>query len=209
MSNEVRSEAAVSEVDASAIEAVLQFWFGDSPSDLSTYSQRRKLWFGKQPAIDQEIHQRFYTLYLQAAGGELATWQASPLSALALIVLLDQFPRNMFRDTAQAFATDFKARAVAKAAISQGFDRVVPPVQRIFFYLPLEHSEDLADQQQSVQLAQALANANPELADIADYALRHQVVIERFGRFPHRNRILGRKTTPQEAEFLQQPGSSF
>ena len=197
------------EVDIAAIEAVLQFWFGDSPSDISTYAQRRKLWFGKQPAIDQEIRERFYLLHLQAAAGELEAWQASPEGNLALIVLLDQFPRNMFRDTPQAFATDPQARAVAKAAILQGFDQAVPPVQRIFFYLPLEHSENLADQQQSVQLSQTLANANPELADISDYALQHQVVIERFGRFPHRNRILGRETTEEETEFLKQPGSSF
>lgn len=198
---------------ASEAHAVLSFWFGEQydehPSDVVLYDQRRKLWFGKQPEFDQMIASRFQDLYAQAAAGELDHWQQSPLGALALILVLDQFPRNMFRDTPQSFATDAKARTVAQAAITQGFDQALTPIQRVFMYLPLEHSENLDDQNQSVQLVQAITATHPDLSDIADYAVRHQRVIQRFGRFPHRNRILGRSTTAEEAAFLQQPGSSF
>lgn len=199
---------------------VLEFWFGSvdlsedlidlqSELDSSLYQRRRKLWFGKQPEFDRTIHDRFKALYQQAAAGELDQWQQSSLGSLALILVLDQFPRNMFRNTPQAFATDAKARDISKAVIRRGCDRLLHPVQRMFIYLPLEHSENRDDQSQSVRLTQSLAAADPALADCFDYAQRHQVVIERFGRFPHRNAILGRKTTPEEAEFLQQPGSRF
>jgi uncharacterized protein (DUF924 family) len=191
------------------IGAVLRFWFAEPQTPQAQYAQRRKLWFGKNPEFDRTIGARFQSLSEQAAEGRLQHWQASPLGSLALIVLLDQFPRNMFRDTPRAFATDGLARAVAQHSLSQAFDRALEPIQRIFVYLPLEHSENLDDQRQSVQLFTALAAENPELADCLDYALKHQVVIERFGRFPHRNRILGRSSTPAEIEFLQQPGSSF
>lgn len=190
-------------------EEVLEFWFGPPPIEISLYERRRKLWFGKNPDFDRDIFDRFHLLYEQAATGDLDQWQHSPLSNLALILVLDQFPRNMFRNTPLAFATDAKAREITKVAIEQGFDQELEPVQRLFVYLPLEHSEDLNDQNRSVQLVQALIVTNPELSDCLDYAQRHQVAIEQFGRFPHRNRILGRQTTPEEAEFLTQPGSSF
>ncbi|GAB4383457.1 MAG: DUF924 family protein [Elainellaceae cyanobacterium] len=193
----------------SRAQAVLSFWFGEEPEYSSLYDQRRKLWFGKKPAFDQAIIDQFRSLYEQAAAGQLDGWQQTPPSALALVLVLDQFPRNMFRDTPQAFATDAQACHLAKQAITQGFDRSLAPVQRMFFYLPLEHSESLEDQAQSVQMFQALAQVSPDLLDTLDYAYRHQDVIRRFGRFPHRNRILGRVTTPEEADFLQQPGSSF
>lgn len=191
------------------VEEVLEFWFGSPPISPSLYEQRRKLWFSKKPEFDRQIYDRFYTLYEQAAAGALDHWQRLPLSNLALILVLDQFPRNMFRNTPRAFATDDSARQTTHVAIEQGFDRALAPVQRLFTYLPLEHSENLDEQNQSVQLVQALVAVHPELSDCLDYAQRHQAVIARFGRFPHRNRILGRETTPEEAEFLKQPGSSF
>lgn len=192
----------------SQVQAILKFWFGDSPQE-SSYEQRRQLWFRKRPEFDAEIRQRFADVYEQAATGALDAWQQAPLSCLALIIVLDQFPRNMFRDTPQAFATDAKALDVAQRAVAQGFDQQLRPLQRIFLYLPFEHSENLAHQHQSVELTRQLSAEAPALADVFDYAVRHQNVIERFGRFPHRNRILGRESTPEEIEFLKQPGSSF
>ncbi|MBW4517744.1 MAG: DUF924 domain-containing protein [Timaviella obliquedivisa GSE-PSE-MK23-08B] len=191
------------------LEEVLQFWFSDPQSEEAQYSRRRKVWFSKNPEIDQTIHRRFLMTYEQAASGELDGWQATPAGCLALILLLDQFPRNLFRGQPQAFATDPQARILALRAIAQGFDQSLAPIQRIFIYLPLEHGETLSDQHQSVTLFQQLTDQNPELADVLDYAVRHQIVIERFGRFPHRNAILGRTSTAAELEFLNQPGSSF
>jgi uncharacterized protein (DUF924 family) len=188
---------------------VLQFWFDRPDSEAASYKQRRKLWFGKKPEFDQQIRDRFSPLYQQAAAGELDDWQQSTFGCLALILLLDQFPRNLFRGNLQAYATDWKALALAKQAIAQGFDQALNPLQRIFIYLPLEHSESAVDQHQSVALFRQLASANPELADCFDYALRHQAVIDRFGRFPHRNQILDRPSTPEEVAFLKQSGSSF
>ncbi|MCU0567953.1 MAG: DUF924 domain-containing protein [Oculatellaceae cyanobacterium Prado106] len=191
------------------IEEILQFWFGTPHSEAAQYAQRRKLWFGKSPETDQEIAQRFLTAYEQAAAGAFDEWQRSPSPCLALLLLLDQFPRNLFRGTPKAFATDTKALEVALGAIATQFDQALAPIQRIFIYLPLEHSENLAIQNQSVALFRQLAIADPQLQDTLDFAIRHQQVIEQFGRFPHRNAILNRPTPPAEAEFLQQPGSSF
>ena len=191
------------------IEDILTFWFGEPGSADTGYQQRRKFWFGKSPKVDAEIRSRFLECYKQAAAGQLTEWQATPQGALALVLLLDQFARNMFRDTPQMFATDDQALEIAKEAIARQFDAHLSPVQRLFLYLPLEHSENATDQERSVELIRQLAQANPELHDAFDYALRHQRVIEQFGRFPHRNRILGRPTIPAEAEFLKQPGSSF
>lgn len=189
-----------------SVEEIIGFWFGNP---IEPYSQRRKLWFSKDPAFDQRLRDRFRSTYEQAAAGELDSWQASPLNCLALILLLDQFSRNMFRGEPRAFATDPQARIIARQAIAQKFDQQLEPVQRFFFYLPLEHSEDLADQEQSVALYQALVTHFPELQDGLEYAIRHRDVIQQFGRFPHRNAILNRPSTAQEIEFLKQPGSSF
>jgi uncharacterized protein (DUF924 family) len=191
------------------VEEVLQFWFSTPQSEEAQYLKRRKVWFGKNPEFDQAIHSRFLTTYDQAASGELDAWQATPEGCLALILLLDQFPRNLFRGQPQSFATDPQALSLALAAIAQSFDQALAPIQRIFIYLPLEHSENLEHQRQSVALFQQLTSHSPELADVFDYAVRHQTVIERFGRFPHRNAILGRDSTAAELEFLTQPGSSF
>lgn len=190
-------------------QAILEFWFGDPQTEETTYQQRCKFWFGKQPAFDAAIGQKFRHTYEQAASGALDDWQQEPLGCLALIIVLDQFSRNLFRDTPQAFATDPKALIAAQQAVRQGFDQALNPSQRIFVYLPFEHSENLEHQVQSVALFRQLYANAPELEDLLDYTLRHQAVIKRFGRFPHRNRILGRESTPEEIEFLKQPGSSF
>lgn len=192
----------------SQIATVLRFWF-DEPEGETTYSQRRKYWFGKQPKFDAEIRQRFLSTYEQAAVGKLDDWQQSALGSLALIIVLDQFPRNLFRDSPKAFATDAKALAVAQQTLDRKFDQQLSSLQRIFAYLPFEHSEDIEQQERSVSLSRQLSQDDPELFDIFDYAERHHRVIQRFGRFPHRNRILGRESTAEETEFLKQPGSSF
>ncbi len=193
----------------SRIEHILTFWFGDSPVDSDIYRQRRKLWFGKQPNIDQEIREHFLADYQQARQGFYSDWQQSPDGCLALILLLDQFPRNMFRNSPRSYATDAFARSVTRNAIAQGFDCLLSPVQQAFLYLPLEHSECFEDQNQNVKLMAVVVAAAPELGNMYDYALRHRDVIQRFGRFPHRNAILERLNTPDETAFLQQPGSLF
>lgn len=190
----------------SRIEEILNFWFGDPQSP--TYGRSRKVWFLKNPEFDQDIRDRFLADYQQAAAGALQHWRESPEGCLALVLLLDQFPRNMFRGDRRAFATDAQALEVAEFAIAQDVDQVLLPIQRAFIYLPLEHSEKIESQRLSVELFRQLSD-NPETADMFAYAVRHKDVIERFGRFPHRNQILGRTSTPEELEFLQQPGSSF
>jgi uncharacterized protein (DUF924 family) len=188
------------------IQDIIGFWFGTAEAG---QLKSRKVWFRKDPDFDQEIRSRFLADYDQAAAGALVEWQSSPQGCLALALLLDQFPRNMFRDNPQAFATDEQAIAIAQPAIAQGLDQVLPPIQRWFLYIPFMHSEKLADQQRSVELFRQLSQEEPETASAYEYAIKHLQVIERFGRFPHRNSILGRKTTLEEAEFLKQPGSSF
>ncbi|MBM3597059.1 MAG: DUF924 domain-containing protein [Alphaproteobacteria bacterium] len=175
---------------------VLEFWFSD-------YAQPR--WFVKEPAFDDTIRTRFGQVHRDAHDGRCDRWQDAPEGALALIITLDQFPRNMFRGTPRAFASDEKARAVARLATQRGFDFAVDAERRKFFYLPFEHSEILADQ----ELCLALFRERIGDARLNDYALKHKVIIERFGRFPHRNATLGRETTPEEADFLKGPNSSF
>lgn len=193
----------------SPVDDILRFWFGDPQADDAGYEQRRSLWFNKRDETDQAIRDRYLALHNQAATGELDHWQHSPESCLALILLLDQFSRNMFRGDPKSFATDAKALAVARQAITRGFDQQLMPAERLFMYLPLEHSESLGDQMQCVDLMHKLAIADSELNDCYDYAIRHLKVIQAFGRFPHRNAVLARDTTPAEAEFLKQPGSWF
>lgn len=187
---------------------ILNFWFGDSEAP-SEYGQQRKIWFRKSPQFDQEIRQKFLSDYRHAVAGNYDHWQHQPRPCLALILLLDQFPRNLFRDSPQAFATDERAHQIAEYALHQGFDEQLIPVERMFVYLPLEHQEDLSCQQRCVDLFEQLVAIAPELASSLDYARRHRDVIARFGRFPHRNGILNRTNTPEEAEFLRQPGSRF
>ncbi|NDJ19121.1 DUF924 family protein [Myxacorys almedinensis] len=184
-----------------AVQDVLDFWFGNE-------LKPRKVWFIKDPAFDEQVRSRFLDLHRQAAAGRLSTWKDMPERCLALVIVLDQFSRNLFRGQPESFAYDRAALEVARHAISHHFDQQLPPVQRQFFYFPLEHAEDLECQHQSVKLFEQFKD-DPELNNTHHYALRHREIIERFGRFPHRNTILGRHSTPEELEFLMQPGSSF
>jgi uncharacterized protein (DUF924 family) len=180
---------------------VLDFWFGAPGS--RERGRPRKLWFQKSEPFDAEIRRRFLATWERAASGELERWQATPLASLGIVVTLDQFPRNMFRGTARAFATDSLALAAARETIAREFDRLLSPVERSFVYLPFAHAEDLAAQRRSLVLFHASDRENVESAR------RHYEIIARFGRFPHRNTVLGRQSTAEEIEFLKQPGSSF
>jgi uncharacterized protein (DUF924 family) len=190
----------------SQAEEILSFWFAEPRDDQAYYEERHQLWFARNPQFDQEIRDRFTSDYQLAAQRKLMNWQELPRSGLALVILLDQFPRNMFRGDPRAFATDPLAREVATVLVERGTDRQLLPVERMFVYLPFMHSENLTHQRQSVALFQQLAQECPYL-DSRSYATRHKESIERFGRFPHRNVILGRLSTPEEIEFLQQPES--
>ncbi len=199
----VAPEAAVP-ADA---QAVLDFWFGAAGS--IEFMTLRPLWFTKSDATDRAIAQRFGALIDAALRGIFSGWAAQPQSALAQIVLLDQFTRNVFRGTPRAFAGDARALMAARAMVQQGFDAALPPLQRAFVYLPFEHAEDLALQDEAVRLFTRLAEAAPETIGMLDFAHKHRAVIERFGRFPHRNVILARPSTAAEQVFLEQPGSGF
>lgn len=192
-----------------AIADILTFWFDDPNRPHSEYGQPRQIWFRKNPTFDQQVRSRFETVYDQARQGQWEAWLETSSGSLALVVLLDQFPRNMFRGSARSFEADSQARSVARRAIAQGFDRARLPVERQFFYLPFEHSEDLADQDYAVTLFESLVKADPGLQSALDYAYRHRQVIAQFGRFPHRNPVLGRQSTQAELSFLAQPGSRF
>ena len=189
---------------------VLDFWFG--PPDDPGHRQPRAAWFRKDPAFDAEIGRRFGALVEQALAGGIDDWAAAPvdpLAALARVIVLDQFPRNLFRGSARAFAGDALALAGARALVASGRDRQLSGVQRQFVYLPFEHAEDLAHQRTALQLFRQLAADEPALADLVDWAQRHHDIVARFGRFPHRNAALGRPGSEAEQAFLQTPGSSF
>jgi uncharacterized protein (DUF924 family) len=172
---------------------VLQFWFDVDP----------KNWFVKDPAFDADVRSRFLALQEAAAAGRLAHWADAPRSCLALVIALDQFPRNMFRGEVRAFATDPQARVAARVILQRGWDKPMSPSERLFAYLPFEHSEALEDQNLACELLQDFDD------ELRRYAERHREIIRRFGRFPHRNGILGRQSTPAETEFLKTPGSGF
>ncbi|HEX4893936.1 MAG TPA: DUF924 family protein [Hyphomicrobiaceae bacterium] len=174
---------------------VLDFWFRELT---------REQWFRRDDQVDQTIRARFSALHDSLAGQDLPPRAATARHALAAVIVLDQFPRNMFRGTPRAFATDTQARAVAQAALEAGLDTPLTTCERLFLYLPLEHSEDPEDQRLAVALISALGD--PELTR---YAIAHQTIIDRFGRFPHRNAILGRPSTPEEIAFLKEPDSAF
>nr|WP_222432786.1 DUF924 family protein [Caenimonas sedimenti] len=169
---------------------VLQFWREAGPDQ----------WFRKDAAFDERFRQRFMASHEAAAGGGLDAWAQTPEGSLSLLILLDQFPRNAFRDSPRMYATDAKAREIARAAASRGWPNQVEPELRQFFALPFQHSEQLADHEQSVAIAESLGG------EALRYARHHRDIIERFGRFPHRNALLGRSSTPQEEEFLRSGG---
>jgi len=164
-------------------------------------------WFVQDDAFDAEIAERYGNLHLAASRGELAAFENTAEGALALLLLLDQFPRNLYRGSAHSYATDGLARAIADRAVTAGFDKAVEPVLRPFFYLPFEHSEDPADQARCVALCEAHRDDTGD-AEILRYAVLHRDIIARFGRFPHRNEALGRRTTPEEQSFLDDGGFS-
>lgn len=168
---------------------ILDFWFSDA---VAAY------WFVRSDDLDRHITEKFGALYQQAIAGELEGWKQQAFSALALTILLDQFPRNMFRGSPRAFGSDAKACALSKFALEQGYDQDVSAKARPFFYLPLMHSENLADQERCVGLYEVLGD---EFS--LGFAREHRDIIETFGRFPHRNAVLGRRNTPQETEFLK------
>lgn len=190
---------------------LLNFWFG-SPTD-ADYGHYRKAWFVKNADFDHQIYQQFYTDYEKAAAGDYNHWQDTPHRAIALLLLLDQFPRNLFRNDPRSFATDAQALSVAQHLVDTGTDKNLIAAHRFFVYVPFEHSENIAHQHRCVALMENLIQEIPEmdwgLRNGLDYAIRHRDVIERFGRFPHRNDILGRQSTAEELAFLQQPGSRF
>lgn len=195
-------------------ETICEFWFGTDQDDSDVIQQRSKLWWSKNPDVDTEIKARFSSYLAKATNGELEGWKQTPLGILALILLTDQFSRNMYRDTAEAFAYDAIARTLCKQSLKEETDQSLRPIQRVFFYMPLEHSESLADQEHCIQLFQRLAaESAPRSKDrferYIDFAVRHRNIIDRFGRFPHRNTLLNRASTPDELEFLKTPGSSF
>ena len=203
--------------DAGSIDpqaaAVLAFWFGEPGSnERETF---RELWFRKSDATDREIAERFGASIERALRGELADWSRQPASALAQILLLDQFTRNVFRDTPRAFAGDARALAAATAMVGQHQDEALPVLQRSFVYMPFEHAEGIGAQDEAVRLFTRLVDSEPSAAlasslrNMLDYAEKHRTVIRRFGRFPHRNAVLGRHSTPDEIAFLAEPGSRF
>jgi uncharacterized protein (DUF924 family) len=188
-----------------AAPEVLDFWF--APAHVAH-------WFAADAAFDGQIRERFSATAQAAADGTLDGWTATPSSWLALLIVLDQFPRNLHRGDPQAWAQDVKAQRVALSGIARGDDRPLPALQRVFAYLPLEHAEDSALQQRSVELfetlyAQAPPKQHEQFVGFLDYARRHRDVIARFGRFPHRNAALGRTNTTQETLYLAQPGAGF
>lgn len=188
--------------DFAEARGVLDFWFG-APGSVD-YGKPRAAWFRKSAEFDALIRERFLPLYQRAAGGQLSHWHDSPLMLLALIIVLDQFPRNLFRDSPQAFAADAMALDAARRMVTQAWDARLNSVERQFCYLPFEHAEDIGAQRECLRLFAALGNA-----DLLTWAQKHYDIIERFGRFPHRNAVLGRADTPEESEFLKQPGSRF
>jgi uncharacterized protein (DUF924 family) len=183
---------------------VLHFWFGEGDE----YGKRHKRWFEKNPAFDAEITERFGPLHAEILAGKHPDWLEEPRPCLARVIVLDQFPRHIHRGTARAFSSDALALEAAKHFVGKGWDRELLAVERMFAYLPFEHSESLEDQERACTLCEALL-AFPEVADTYRYALAHRDIIRRFGRFPHRNAALGRASTREEIEFLKEPGSSF
>ncbi|TMA46589.1 MAG: DUF924 domain-containing protein [Deltaproteobacteria bacterium] len=201
-------------MDRDPIERLLDFWFGPLGDDGVVDKAHRQLWFAPNEEFDRRCREDFEADLARAGAGELDHWRTTPGGHLALILLLDQLSRNIYRGTARVFAQDGKALALCQEGLARGTDRALRPAERLFFYLPLEHAEDRAAQRRSVECFEGLcADVSPEqrplFEDLLDYARRHRAVVERFGRFPHRNAILGRTSTPGELAFLVGPEAPF
>lgn len=195
-------------------EDVLEFWFGDTNADGLADAAHITRWFMKSEALDTEIRQRFLPCWKAIMAGEHEAWLERPRSLLAYVIVLDQFSRNIFRGQPAAFTGDERALNAAKDAVARGIDQLLPGHQRVFLYMPFMHSERLADQETCVALFtrfrdQVSGPLRETLGENLEFARRHRDIIARWGRFPHRNRTLGRVSTPEEEAFLEQPGSSF
>jgi len=195
-------------------QPLLEWWFGDCESSTEVAAQKGKLWFGKRDSQDLEARERFGDWVEQALAGGLTEWTQRPEGWLALVLLLDQIPRMIFRDTPKSFSGDPRAQALVAQGIAADFDRQLRPIQRVFIYLVFEHCENLAVQNECISryidlLAQQSEGDRALFADYLDYAEKHQKVIAQFGRFPHRNAVLGRESTAEELAFLSKPGSRF
>lgn len=195
-------------------QPLLDWWFGDCADAAETAAARQGLWFGKRDSQDEDARQRFGAHVEQALDGGLGDWAEQPEGWLALILLLDQLPRMLFRDQPRAYAGDARAQALVRDGIARGLDASLTPIRRVFIEIVFEHAEDLATQELAVQryttLRDAVGPAERALFDgFLDYAVRHHAVIARFGRFPHRNAILGRSSSAEESAFLEEPGSRF
>ena len=195
-------------------QPLLDWWFGAEGSATEVAAARQGLWFGKRDSQDREAEARFGALVERALAGDLKDWLDDPQAWLAQLILLDQLPRMIFRDTPRAFAGDSRARPLLQEGLERGWDRRLTPIQRVFAYLVFEHAEDLPLQDRAVELfadllSEAAVAERPLFANFLDFAERHQRVIARFGRFPHRNAILGRASTDEEQAFLREPGSRF
>jgi uncharacterized protein (DUF924 family) len=194
--------------------AVLEFWFGKDITSADELAARSQLWFVGGDSFDESVRERFEDLPQRALAGGLAGWRGHARTSLALVLVLDQFPRNLHRGEALAFAFDSLAYEVAVGAIEQGFDAELAPLEATFLYLPFEHAEDRGAQERCVSLFRALVARAPaelrsQFESYLSYALRHQEVIDRFGRFPHRNTTLGRESTPEEQVYLESGGDTF
>ena len=195
-------------------DEILDFWFGDSIDSLNAVASRKQLWFVKSDAFDRSIAARFGSLPDRALRGEFDGWSREPRSALALVLVLDQFPRNLYRGSSRSFEFDSKACEIALRAIEAGIGQKLHPLEASFLYLPLEHSEDLLLQDRSVELFEELvsrapADLRPMFGEFVAYAARHREVIRQFGRFPHRNAVLRRGSTREEVVYLEAGGETF
>lgn len=202
--------------ESERISEVLRFWFGDLRENELPSEEKQKTWWMKSEEFDRLVEERFGDLVALAESGALCSWLETPLGTLAFIIVTDQFPRNIHRDRPGAFSRDSLALRACRGGMEKGFDRGLHPIHRVFFYLPLMHSEDPETQRMSVKTYSGLEKEyesepriRENLACSTDFAGRHFDIIERFGRYPHRNAALGRESTPEEIEFLKEPGSSF
>lgn len=196
------------------IESILDFWFGTNPDDAVVAKEQAELWWSKNYETDNEMRRRFEDTVRAAAAGELNEWRATARGRLALIILTDQFPRNIYRETARAFSCDSKALAWCLDGLHGRSDHELRPIERVFFYLPLEHAESREHQAKSVECFTELVASVPmeqrsTFEEYLDFAVHHRDIIDRFGRFPHRNNILGRESTAEELASLTEPGSGF
>lgn len=195
-------------------DEILLYWFGNIQKEEAPEDSKQKIWFFKSDSTDNEIKEKFLKDVENAISDIYCDWEDNPYSALSLILLLDQFTRNIYRDTPLAFSGDNKALEIAEKSINKGFDKLFHPIKRVFFYMPFEHSEDINMQKKLLELFSNLISESkddlkPLIEGFNDYAQKHYDIVEKFGRFPHRNKILGRESTNEEIEFLKQPGSSF